>query len=211
MEYKRALVLAPHTDDAELGCGGTIARMVQEGVQVYVAAFSIAEESLPKGAPRDTLKHEFIRALRVLQVPEDNHFVYDYPVRRLSSHRQEVLEDVVALRQRVKPDLVMLPSGNDVHQDHQVLYAEGVRAFKHISVIGYELPWNHISFSAQAFMVLSKEHVERKWLALKSYESQLELNRFYFTQEFTESLARVRGTQVQAQWAEAFEVLRVKW
>ena len=38
----RVLVLAPHTDDGELGCGGTISRMVEEGREVYYAAFSTA-------------------------------------------------------------------------------------------------------------------------------------------------------------------------
>jgi len=46
---RRVLVLAPHTDDAELGCGGTIARLLTDGADVFVAAFSTAEESLPPG------------------------------------------------------------------------------------------------------------------------------------------------------------------
>ena len=41
------LILAPHTDDAELGCGGTIARFLEEGKKIYVAAFSTARASLP--------------------------------------------------------------------------------------------------------------------------------------------------------------------
>ncbi|MBL6731310.1 MAG: PIG-L family deacetylase, partial [Bacteroidia bacterium] len=39
------LILAPHTDDAELGCGGTIARFLEEGKKMYVAAFSTARAS----------------------------------------------------------------------------------------------------------------------------------------------------------------------
>ena len=47
---KRILVLAPHTDDAELGCGASIVRMLENDREVYIAAFSTAEESLPPGA-----------------------------------------------------------------------------------------------------------------------------------------------------------------
>ncbi len=209
MEYQRVLVLAPHTDD-ELGCGGTIARMVEEGKEVFAAAFSTAEESLPEGAPTGTLKQEFLLALPTLGVPAENLFVYDYPVRRLSYYRQDVLEDLIKLRQKIKPNLILLPSGNDLHQDHQVVYAEGLRAFKDLSVLGYELPWNHISFSAQAFVVLEKHHIDRKWEALKAYHSQFELGRNYFSQDFVQSLARVRGTQVKTDYAEAFEVIRIK-
>lgn len=43
---KKVLVLAPHTDDAELGCGGSIAKFVEEGREVHVVSFSIAEDSL---------------------------------------------------------------------------------------------------------------------------------------------------------------------
>lgn len=42
--FKRALVLAPHTDDGELGAGGTLAKMIEAGVEVYYAAFSTAEQ-----------------------------------------------------------------------------------------------------------------------------------------------------------------------
>jgi N-acetylglucosamine malate deacetylase 1 len=209
MNFQKILVLAPHTDDAELGCGGLIARKLEEGASVYVAAFSTAEESVPEGALRDTLKLEFYAAMEDIGVPSRHLYVYKYPVRKLSYFRQEVLEDLVELRRELQPDLVLLPSGNDVHQDHQVLHAEGLRAFKDKSVLGYELPWNHITFSAQAFVELETRHIERKWEALQKYCSQMELGRSYFTQEFIEGLAKVRGTQVKAQWAEAFEVLRI--
>ena len=47
---QRVLVMSPHTDDAELGCGGTMARWIEEGAEVYEAAFSTAELSLPEGS-----------------------------------------------------------------------------------------------------------------------------------------------------------------
>ena len=100
MEPHKILVLAPHTDDAELGCGGTIARFLEQGAHVFVAAFSTAHESLPPEAPRDTLRQEFLLAMQTLGVPLDQLFVRDFRVRHLSEHRQEVLEDLVSLRAR---------------------------------------------------------------------------------------------------------------
>ena len=211
MAFDRVLVLAPHTDDAELGCGGTIARLVEEGSEVHVAAFSTAEESLPPGMPTDTLRNEFLHAMPILGVPMENLYVYGFPVRKLSYHRQEVLEELVNLRNKIHPDLVLLPSGNDLHQDHQVVHAEGLRAFKDLSVLGFELPWNHISFSAQAFFRLEVRHIEKKWEALTYYQSQIDIERSYFSKEFMLGLARLRGTQVKHPLAEAFEVLRVRF
>lgn len=210
MKVRRVVVLSPHTDDAELGCGATIARMVEEDVDVYVAVFSTADESLPPGSQPGTLKREFLEAMTILGVPQSNLVIFNYPVRRLSYFRQEVLEELVRLRQTLAPELVLLPSGHDVHQDHQVLYAEGLRAFREVSILGYELPWNHIAFSAQAFVVLEERHLEQKWRALQAYRSQFELKRPYFSEEFIKSLARVRGTQLRTKYAEAYEVLRMR-
>ena len=68
--WKRVLVLAPHTDDGEFGCGGTIARLVEAGVEVRYVAFSIATKSLPEGFPPDTLASEVREATAELGIPE---------------------------------------------------------------------------------------------------------------------------------------------
>lgn len=150
MNPHRILILAPHTDDAELGCGGNIARLTEQGAEVYVAAFSTAEASVPKHAPPDTLEQEFYASMSILGVPRDRLFVFHYPVRWFSSLRQEILEELVSLRNIVRPEMLFLPSSQDMHQDHQVIHQEGLRAFKETTVFGYELPWNQLALSAQA-------------------------------------------------------------
>ncbi|MGB9596344.1 MAG: PIG-L deacetylase family protein, partial [Candidatus Poribacteria bacterium] len=59
---EKVLILAPHTDDGELGCGGTIAKFVEEKAQIYYAAFSVCEDSVPVGMPKDTLEKELRQA-----------------------------------------------------------------------------------------------------------------------------------------------------
>lgn len=209
LSCNRLLVLAPHTDDAELGCGGTIARFLSEGTEVYVAVFSAAEESLPVGSSRTQLRDEFMESMKFLGVPQKNLFVYGYRVRHLAAHRQEVLETLIQFRRTIKPDMVLAPAGSDVHQDHQVMHAEGLRAFKDMTIWGYELPWNHINFCANAFVTLEKQHIDAKYNSLLAYRSQIELGRSYFNRDFIEGLARVRGVQVKAAYAEAFELVRI--
>ena len=68
--WKRVLVLAPHTDDGEFGCGGTMARLVEAGVEVHYHAFSIATRSLPPGFAPDTLAREVREATGELGIPE---------------------------------------------------------------------------------------------------------------------------------------------
>ena len=208
---RRVLVLSPHTDDAELGCGGTIARLLALGAEVSVVAFSLAQESLPPGSAPDRLRGEFLGAMGALGVDPKRSFLYDYPVRRFSLHRQELLDELVELRGNLCPEVVFVTSSTDVHQDHQVMHAEAVRLFKDHTLWGYELPWNTLRFSAQAFVVLNQENVQRKCAALAEYKSQFELQRPYFNDEFVKGLARVRGMQVRTEYAEAFEVVRVIW
>ena len=204
---KRVLVLAPHTDDGEFGCGGTMARLVEAGAEVHYIAFSIATRSLPPGFPPDTLAREVREATGELGIPESQLTVHDFDVRRFPEFRQDILELLIKVSQEFKPDLVFQPSHHDVHQDHQTIAAEGLRAFKHTTILGYEIPWNNFDFAYQAYIALEKRHVEKKVAALEKYASQM--HRRYANAEYVWSLARTHGTNVARDYAEVFQVYRV--
>jgi len=72
--------------------------------------------------------------------------------------------------------------------------------------LGYEIPWNNITFHTQSFIKLEERHIIKKIEALKAYKSQQ--GRFYANEEFIRSLAITRGTQISVKYAEAFEVIR---
>ena len=93
--WKKALVLAPHTDDGELGCGGTMARLVEGGCEVRYVAFSIATRSLPPGFEPDTLAREVREATAELGIPEDRLTVHDFDVRTFPDRRQDILTPTV--------------------------------------------------------------------------------------------------------------------
>lgn len=204
--FSKVLVLAPHTDDGEIGCGASIARFLEEGKDVYYAAFSTARKSLRSGLHPDTLKREVKAATGVLGINASHLILFNYEVRTFPQYRQEILEKLVTIREKIQPDLVLVPSPTDIHQDHQVVANESLRAFKRVTVLGYEEPWNNIVFTTKNFIRLKKRHVEKKIEALKCYKSQM--HRTYLTEEFIWSLAKVRGTQIENEYAEAFEVLR---
>ncbi|HEV7780924.1 MAG TPA: PIG-L deacetylase family protein [Chitinophagaceae bacterium] len=204
---KKILVLAPHTDDGELGCGGSIAKFCAEGKEVYYAAFCLCSRSLPASLPADTLEHECRKATAVLGIPASNLILFNYEVRELPAKRQVILEELLQLNARIKPDLVLLPAASDIHQDHQTIHQEGMRAFKNTSFAGYELPWNNYSFRTNFFIKLSQAELDKKIAALSAYQSQS--HRSYMQQGFTRSLAKVRGVQCDAENAEAFELYRL--
>ena len=205
-DVNNVLILAPHTDDGEFGCGGSICKLIEEGKNVYYAAFSLAEESVPEGLPKNTLEIEVKKATQVLGLKKDNLLLYGYPVRKLAVHRQGVLEDLVKLKKEIEPDLVFTPSPNDLHQDHCTGAMEGIRAFKQTSILGYELPWNNITFNTVAFISLNEGHVAKKIEAIKQYESQSHRN--YDREDFIRGWAKTRGVQIGTDFAETFDVLR---
>jgi LmbE family N-acetylglucosaminyl deacetylase len=205
--WRRVLVLAPHTDDGELGCGGTMARLVEGGVEVRYVAFSIATRSLPPGFAPDTLAREVREATAVLGVGEAELTVHDFEVRTFPEHRQEILELLIAVWEEVRPDAVLQPSVKDIHQDHQVVAAEGLRAFKRTTVLGYEIPWNNFNFDNQAYVALERPHLEQKVAALSKYASQQ--HRKYADPEYVWNLARTNGINVGREFAEVFEVYRL--
>lgn len=204
--FNSILILAPHTDDGEIGCGGSIARFVQEGKRVYYAAFSTAQTSVREDLPKNILEVEVKKAIEVLGIPQENLILYNFEVRRFPEVRQEILQELIKLRTDIRPDLIFLPSLNDIHQDHQVVAREGLRAFKKQPILGYEQPWNNIVFETRSFIPLKKEHIEKKIKALMCYESQR--HRSYLNESYMLGLARTRGTQIEGEYAEAFEVLR---
>jgi LmbE family N-acetylglucosaminyl deacetylase len=205
--FERVLILAPHTDDGEFGCGGTIARLLEEKAEVRYVAFSIATKSLPEGFPPDTLAKEVRQATAEIGIPEDGLVLHDFEVRTFPEHRQDILELLIALGEEWEPDAVFMPSLHDVHQDHQVVAAEGLRAFKRTTVLGYEIPWNNFNFDYQAYIGLEERHVERKVAALGKYESQQHRN--YANPDYIWNLARTRGINVNRELAEVFEVYRL--
>lgn len=206
LRFDTVLVLGAHTDD-EFGCSGTIIRLLEQGSDVHYAAFSICEESVPDGYPKDVLDKEARAATAALGIRPDQVNLFRYRVRHFPAQRQEILEDMVRLRQRINPDLVLLPALEDMHQDHQVVAREGLRAFKFSAVLGYELPMNTITFQHACFFALTEADLQKKVHALMQYETQR--FRSYANEEFLRSLAKVRGVQAGVQFAEAFEVMRL--
>jgi LmbE family N-acetylglucosaminyl deacetylase len=203
---KKVLVLAPHTDDGEFGCGATLAKWSAAGSEIHYVAFSSCEQSVPEGFPKDVLVKEVKSATKVLGIEAENLNVLNYEVRKFSSSRQEILEDMVKMRKAISPEVVFMPSFDDFHQDHFAIAQEGLRAFKHSAILCYEVPWNNIRFNALCFSKVDEKHIGTKVKSLEQYKSQAFRN--YATEDFIKSLAKVRGVQAGSTYAEAFDVLR---
>jgi len=196
MKFKRVLVLSPHTDDGELGMGGTIARLVEDGCSVSYVAFSCIEESI----------RECAESMKVLGV--DDYEILKFRLRHFPAQRQEIQQFLYDYSKQREIDLVFVPSSQDIHQDHQVIHSGAIRIFNRSTILGYILPWNHIVTVENCTIKLEKRHVEKKIDASWNYRSQLK-TRKYFNREYITSLAVVAGVKLGWDYAEAFEVVRL--
>ncbi len=197
-ERMKVLVLAPHTDDGQFCCAGTVAKMIEDGHEVHEVAFSFASDSV--------LRAEWTLALESIGVPANNTAIFDFPVRRFEDYRQDILQTMIDERKLRSPDLVFCPSSSDTHQDHQTVRNECFRAFKGVSILGYETPWNNVDFRATAFTRLERRHVTAKTIACDKYQSQQ--HRSYAGDVVIYAWARSRGLQIASEFAEAFEMIR---
>lgn len=193
------LVISPHTDDESLGAGGSIARWKEEGHHIEVLALSLGRGD--EGATYD----EFEAALKELGVDQWNYT--PYPACKFHEHRQAIIDSFFKGGLVGRFDLVLTPSTANVHQDHEVVTAEVIRAFRTSSILGYEMPWGDIRpFPAQCYVKLELEHAIKKVDALECYKSQEK--RLYTDCNAVYSQLTMRGLQVGVGYAEAFEVIR---
>lgn len=203
----RVLLLSPHPDDIELGAGGTVVKLLENGADICWAVFSLCEDTAQKEMPKDTFKKEFLGVLSALKITK-NH-IYNFDNKNFPARRQEIMDNLVEIKSAFNPELVICPSTADVHQDHKVISEETVRIFKRdSSIVGYEQPWNNLAFKPSMFSKLTESQINKKWELLSIYKSQFIKKRNYFSKDFILGLARTRGVQCNSEFAESFEVIR---
>lgn len=185
----------------ELGAGATIHQLSRTSRVYYVGL------SLPPLVEREVFMREFDESIRCLGIDPSRILLRDYNPRNLFDSRSDILQFFYDLNRDLKPDLVLIPSSRDIHQSHEVVYAEARRAFKYLTVLGYELPWNCMEFSMDVFNTVSREDVEAKVAAMNAYKTQKD--RMFFSNDIVGDLAHVRGKQIGREYAECFELIRL--
>lgn len=202
MKFRKVLVLSPHTDDGELGAGGSLARFIEEGSEVHYIALS---------SPTPELKNEVKQALRCLDSDENGAHLHmwEFERRTFPTHRQEILDQLYRFNEEHDPDLVLTPSTYDTHQDHETVTNEVKRAFKQATVFGYILRWNCQTIKEDVFIPITEGHVEKKIQALSQYKSQIKLRRKYFNTVFHNFQCVVTGFWLPTGYGEAFELIKL--
>ena len=203
MNFRKVLFVGAHPDD-EVACSGLLSLLTEGDAWIDVLTFSKCTDQIPNGFTADDLFVEWRTAMELFAVVERS--LLDFPNQHFPEHRQAILQELVDRRDDGY-DLVLLPASSDCHQDHSVVREEGIRAFKHITILGYEHPQNSVrAVPMQCYVVLDEDDMETKQAHAATYKTQA--HRIYMQPDFIEGVARMRGVQAGAQYAEALEVIR---
>lgn len=195
----KILLIAPHVDDIEFAAGGSVARWIREGHDLFYILFSTAQES----NPGFDMYKENQEALKILGIKEMYH--EEIPVRYFPDYRQQILESLISLKEEQKPDLVVIPSISDWHQDHRTVGKECVRAFKDVNAIAYLHIWNCQDFRLNYYVKITESDLNLKIKALSAYKSQQK--RKYFDVNIIKEIANIHGFLSQSKYAEGFDLL----
>jgi len=199
---KRILFLGAHPDDIELGCGALIHHIVK---QTEVLCVTLSDNK--KNPDLKNIKDEHYKAMSVLGVPKEKVVFGPFTTRIFPNERQEILEYFLKLRKSFQPDIIFVHSGQDVHQDHNTVTEEALRAYRGITVLGFDVVRSSYDFFPHFLVEVTEEDVNKKVEALAQYETYHE--RYYFNAELTRSIMVRHGALAECPFAEGFDIMRI--
>lgn len=220
----KVLVLAPHADDEILGCGGTIAKHVAHGDEVYVAVMSNAFVGAPELFSEEQIalvRVEANAAHRMLKIKKT--FWFDFPAPKLEQYPQyKIAKTISELIKNTKANILYIPHKGDLHMDHGAIYNAALVAARPIpgqsvkKIYAYETlsetEWGHPTVDAvfipNRFSVLEKDQFLAKIDAMCFFESQLMPFPNTRSIEAIKHLASLRGSTVGEEFAECFMIVR---
>ena len=199
---KRVLLLGAHPDDIELGCGALLHHIVKE-TDVLCVTLSDNQKNLDL----KNVKEEHYVSMAILGVPKEKIVFGPFTTRVFPDSRQEILEYFLKLRTDFQPDLIFVHSQQDVHQDHNTMTDEALRAFRGITVLGFDVVRSSYGFFPHFLVEVTEEDVNKKIEALSQYETYRD--RYYFNSGLTRAIMLRHGALAECPFAEGFDILRI--
>jgi LmbE family N-acetylglucosaminyl deacetylase len=185
-----------------LGCGALLHQIVNK---TDVLCVTLSDNQ--KNPDLQNVKGEHYESMAVLGVPKDRIILGPFITRIFPDTRQEILEYFLNLRRDFKPDLIFVHSKQDVHQDHNTMTDEALRAFRGITVLGFDVVRSSYGFFPNFLTEVTEVNVNKKIEALSKYETYRD--RYYFNSELTRSIMVRHGALAERPFAEGFDILRI--
>lgn len=199
---KKVLFLGAHPDDIELGCGALLHHIAR---QTDVLCVTLSDNQ--KNPDLQNVRKEHFESMALLGVPQEKIILGPFTTRIFHDSRQEILEYFLKLRRDFQPDLIFVHSKQDVHQDHLTMTDESLRAFRGITVLGFDVVRSSYGFFPHFLVEVTEEDVNKKIEALSCYETYRD--KYYFNSELTRSIMVRHGALAECPFAEGFDILRI--
>ena len=198
----KVFFIGAHPDDIELGCGALIANIIND-----VEVFCITLSDNQKNPVLKNVVNECNESMHSLGVDKDHRFLESFETRRFKHDRQEILEYLLSMNRKYQPDTVFVHTNSDLHQDHQTVTQESLRAFRGISLFGYDVIRSSHGFSPKLLIEVNEFDVERKIKALACYQTYQD--KYYFSPELTRAILIRNGALAERKYAEGFNIFRI--
>ena len=198
---RRVLCLGAHADDIEIGCGGTILKLLGERPDEIAVDWVVFSGSEERAAEARASARAFLAAAK-----EANVRVEGFRERYFPSIGDRIKDHVARLGEEVSPDLVLTHYREDRHQDHRLISELTYNTFRDHLILEYEIPkYDGDLGRPEVFVHLDLVHCDRKIdHLLEHFPSQKE--RHWFTEDTFRALMRLRGVESRAPsgFAEGF-------
>ena len=222
LKNQRLLVIAPHSDDEILGCGGLISKVKNQGGKVFVLIFNLGFEKDDTKESQEKRKNEVKEAMNTLKV-DDYHLVHDQPDNNRDLDMEplhsliEIIESTSSVSlEKIAPTIVAIPTIFSHHQDHVHVHHACIAALRPIStpvsniVLSYEAPehsrWSSSGVFEPNLFVEIDDVIENKIMAFNKYQSQIRPGGR--DDNSIRNQAKYRGQEVGKNLCEAFYVHR---
>lgn len=194
--------IGAHPDDIELGCGALISDIIDQADVICMTLSDNQNNPLFKN-----LVSEHYASMDILGVQPENVILHDFTTRRLKAARQDILEVMIDLKNRYHPEVVFVHTAKDIHQDHQTVTEEALRAFRGTTLLGFDVLRSSYGFFPDFLVEVSEEGVQNKIRALKAYKTYAD--KYYFDESITHATAIRHGALAERPYAEGFDILRI--
>ena len=222
---KRVLVVSPHADDEAMGCAGLLARLSEQDCDVHVLYMAV-DGFHHYGLDYETTYDERVKEIEALA--ELLNFSYEIAygdkglIEKLDTLPKRDLVDLfeTTINER-RPELLLLPYGEDYDQDHVAAFYTAFAAARPIAevfgkylvphVMTYEMTkinWANGPLPRPVAYCDISGHLDTKLEAVRRYKTQLRPNPHIRSLESVSALASIRGKEIGVEYAEAFGVLR---
>jgi LmbE family N-acetylglucosaminyl deacetylase len=199
---KKVLFIGAHPDDIELGAGALIHHILPICDVTCVTLSDNQKNPLLKN-----VLSEHYKSMEVLGVPQENVIVKKFETRLMPEHRQEILEYFLKLRKEIQPDIIFTHTEKDIHQDHNAMTREALRAYRGITVLGFDVVRSSHGFFPSFFVEVTEEDVNKKLEALMQYKTYQD--KYYFESELLRATMVRHGALAEKPFAEGFDILRI--